>query len=94
LQVAVGALLLALVIGAGHGFLGDLFTKARDLAALRRERESLTASVERLRTELAVERAKRRELERHAIDLNAQVAELNGQVEFLRARKTIAKSAD
>lgn len=94
LHLAVGALLLALVVSVSHGFLGDLFIKARDLAALRRERESLTASVERLQTELAVERAKRRELERHAIDLNAQVAELNGQVEFLRARKTIAKSAD
>lgn len=74
--------------------MADLFTSARSVAELRAERDLLAGSVERMRTELAVESAKRLELERHAADLNAQVAELNGQVEFLRARRTIAKSAD
>ncbi|HEY7741395.1 MAG TPA: hypothetical protein VIB01_12350 [Steroidobacteraceae bacterium] len=85
---------LLLLILAGHGILGDLFSTARDRIALRKERDQLAATVERLQTELAVERAKRLELERHAADLNAQVAELNGQVEFLRARRPLAKSAD
>jgi chromosome segregation ATPase len=83
-----------LLVVAGHGFLGELFTTARDRVALREERNMLAAKVERLQTELAVESAKRLELERHAADLNAQVAELNGQVEFLRARRPLAKSAD
>ena len=54
--------------------------------ALRGERKALGDEVERLKTELAVERAKRIELERQAAELNAQVAELNGQIEFLQAR--------
>jgi chromosome segregation ATPase len=87
-------LLLLLLVVAGHGVLGELFTTVRDRIALREERDQLAARVERLQTELAVESAKRLELERHAADLNAQVAELNGQVEFLRARRPLAKSAD
>lgn len=90
--LAAGALLL-LVIATGHGFAGEVFVKARDLAALREERNLLSAEVERLRTELAVESATRRELERNAADLSAQVAELNGQVEFLRARKASIQAA-
>jgi len=91
--MAGGAILL-LLVAAGHGFAGDLYLSARDLAALRRERALLAADVERLRTELALENATREELERHAAELNARVAELNGQVEFLRARKTPGRSAE
>lgn len=54
----------------------------------------LAADVERLRTELALESATGDELERHAAELNARVAELNGQVEFLKARRAPAKIAD
>lgn len=93
-QLAAVALLLVVAVAAGHGFAGDLFMTVRDRAALRAERDQLAATVERLRTEMAVESAKRRELERHSADLNAQVAELNGQVEFLRARRPLAKSAE
>lgn len=89
-----GGALLVLLVAAGHGFAGDLFASARDVAALRSERDFLAAEVERLRTELALESAKRGELERHAVDLNAKVAELSGQVEFLKARRVSAKSAD
>lgn len=92
-QLAAGALLL-LLLAAGYGFAGDLFLSARDIAELRSERDRLAADAERLRTELAVERAKRVEVERHSEDLNAQVAELNGQVAFLKTRKVSAKSAD
>ncbi len=90
-QIAIGALVAVLIVGAGHGFAGDLFAKASDLAALRAQRDSLIAESQRLRTELAVESAKRYELERHAADLNTQVEELKGQVEFLKARGARAR---
>jgi phage shock protein A len=47
-----------------------------------------------LRTELALENATREELERQASELNARVVELNGQVEFLRARKAPGKGTE
>lgn len=92
-QIAAGVFLL-LVVLAGHGFAGDFYVAVRDLAALREERALLATEVERLRTELAVESATRRELERHAAESNARVAELEGQVQFLRALKTPGKSAE
>ena len=79
--------MLLLVIAGGYGFGHDLYVTARDLVVLRAERKALGDEVERLKTELAVERAKRLDLERQTADLNAKVAELNGQVEFLRARR-------
>ena len=85
---------LLVLIAGGYGFAGDFYVTARELAALREERELLAAEVERLRTAMAVESATRRELERHAAELNAQVAELHGQVEFLRARRAPGKSAE
>ena len=92
-QIAVGVLLL-LVVVAGRGFAGDFYVAVRDLAALREERALLAAEVERLRTELAIESATRRELEEQAAESNARVVELNGQVQFLRALRTSGKSAD
>lgn len=92
--MAIGALLLVALIAAAHGFAGDLFTSAREVAALRAERDQLSTEVARLRTELAMESATRRELERTATDLNAQVAELNAQVQFLKARRAPGQSAD
>ena len=85
---------MLLLVAGGYGFADDLFVNARDLAALREEREVLAAAVERLKTELAVETATRRELARQAAELNAQVAELNGQVKFLMARKALGRSAE
>lgn len=78
---------LLLLVAGGYGFAGDLYVRARDLAALREERELLAAEVERLKMKLAVESATRLQLEKQAAELNAQVAELNGQVKFLMVRK-------
>jgi chromosome segregation ATPase len=89
-----GAALVLLLVAAGHGFAGDLYLSARELAALRQERDLLAADVERLRTELALESATRDELERRAAELNARVAELDGQVEFLQARRPPARNAE
>jgi phage shock protein A len=86
--------LLLLLIAGGYGFAGEFYATARDLVVLRAERKALTAEVERLRTELAVERATRLELERQSAELNAKVAELNGHVEFLRARRAPGMRAE
>jgi hypothetical protein len=64
-----------------------LFARAQHYAALREERNLLAAEVERLKMKLAVESATRLELEQQAVELNAKVAELNGQVKFLMARR-------
>ncbi len=89
-----GASALLLLLAARYGFAGDLFATSRDLAAAREERELLAAEVERLRTELAVETATRGELERHAVEMNARVAELNRQVEFLMDRTASGVGAE
>jgi hypothetical protein len=57
-----------------------------DTATAQARQQALQAEVERLRTELAVEHATRDELERQAVGLNEQVAELSRQVQFLSAR--------
>lgn len=60
----------------------------QDVTTLRDERDSLAVRIERLQTEVALERATRRELEQQAAVLNAEVAELEGQVEFLKTRRS------
>jgi len=90
--LAAGATALVLLVGAGRGFVGDLFATAQDVAEARQQRKLLTAEVERLRTELAVESATRAELEQQAADLTARVAELHRQVEFLTARRAPIQS--
>jgi chromosome segregation ATPase len=82
-----------LFVAGVYGYRGNLYATARDLAALRKEREFLAAEVERLQTVLAVETATRRELERQAAELNSQVAELNGHVKFLMVRGAAGKGA-
>ena len=83
-----GAAAVLLLAAAGSGPVGDMFATASELAAVREERAALVAEVERLHTRLALEGATRGELEQHSAELNAQVAELTRQVDFLTARKT------
>jgi len=85
---------LLLLVAGGYRFAGDFYASARDLGALREERELLAAEVERLKMKLAVESATRLELEQQAADLNARVAELNGQVKFLMNRRAADKIAE
>ena len=85
---------MLLLVAGGYGFASDLYANARDLAALREEREFLAAEVGRLQTELAVERATQLELERQAAELNAQVAQLDGHVKFLMARRAAVRSTE
>lgn len=93
-MAGVVALCLLALLAASRGFLGDLVATSRDLAAARAERALLAAEVERLRTQLALEAATRGELEQHASELNAEVAELTRQVEFLSARRTTVARAN
>jgi hypothetical protein len=76
--LAVGLLLVAVV--------AVVMGNAADGPAAQARAQALQAEVERLRTELAVEHATRDELERQAVALNGQVAELSRQVQFLSAR--------
>jgi hypothetical protein len=86
-HLAAAAALLILLVTLGRGPLADLLATSRDLAAAREAQAGLAAEVAHLRTELAVERATRGEVEQQAAVLSAQVAELAQQVEFLTVRK-------
>lgn len=92
--LAGAAALLLLAAAGSSGPVGDMFATAGELAAVREERAALMAEVERLRTQLALEGATRGELEQHSAELNAQVAELTRQVDFLTARKTAVARAN
>jgi uncharacterized small protein (DUF1192 family) len=81
--LAAVALLVAILLAAP---LADLLGTTRELGVARDRETVLAAEVERLETRLAVEAATRRELELQAGELNARVAELTAQVEFLSAR--------
>lgn len=82
-----GLVVLLVLLLAGRGFVGDLFGTARDLAAARQAQAELTAEVERLTMQLAVETATRGEVEQQAAALDLQVEELTRQLEFLTTRR-------
>jgi len=81
--LALAALLIAVILSAPAA---DLFGTARELGAAKERASALAGEVERLKTQLAVEEATRRELEQQAAQLNDRLAELDAQVEFLRSR--------
>lgn len=86
-RLLAGVAVLLLLAATGSGLFGDLLVNPLDLAAARKQQAVMTAEVERLRTQLAVERATRADLEQNAAALNTQVVELTRQVEFLTARR-------
>ena len=86
-RLAVVALMLLLVVVVGRGIFGGPIATTMELSTAHEQQARLVAEVERLGTQLAVERATRSEIEQHAAELSAQVAELDRQVEFLTARK-------
>lgn len=77
------ALLVLLLVAATRGVVADLV----DLRSAREEEALAVAEAERLRSQLAVEAATRRQLEQHAAELSSEVEELGRQVEFLSTRK-------
>jgi len=77
------ALLVLLLVAATRGVVADLV----DLRSAREEQALAVAEAERLRSQLAVEAATRRQLEQHAAELSSEVEELARQVEFLSTRK-------
>ena len=74
-----GTLVLRLFAGGGTSTL-----HLRDLEA---RNAALDAELARLRTELAMERATRSSLDRQVVTLNARVAELRSQIDFLDAQR-------
>jgi len=90
LQWAALALLVLLLVAATRGVVADLL----DLRAAREEQALAVAETERLRSQLAVEGATRRQLEQHAAELSAEGEELARQVEFLSARKASGSRAN
>lgn len=82
-----------MLVAAWYLFVGDLFVTSRGLRAAQQERAQLAAEVERLRTELALEAATRDELAAQTAELNARLAELDRQVEFLTSRSSVTPAA-
>jgi len=82
--------MLLLAVG-GAFWLSDagatLFPAVGGRAALAGENAALRVELERLRTELDVEKATRAELNREAGELHARINELTNRLEFLAARE-------
>jgi septal ring factor EnvC (AmiA/AmiB activator) len=85
-------ILTLLVAGGGAFYLregGAAPFAASDVStALSAENAVLRADLERVRTELDMEKATRAELNREAGELHARINELNNRLEFLAARDT------
>ena len=86
----VTAVVTLLLAGGGAFYLGNdggaTWAAPGAAAALAQENEALRAQLERLQTELGVEKATRAELNRQAGELNARIGELTNRLEFLAAR--------
>lgn len=85
-------LVMLLVAGGGAFYLreGGAVPATADgaSAALVQENAALRADLERVRTELDMEKATRAELNREAGELHARINELTNRLEFLAARDT------
>ena len=88
----VTVILMLLMAGGGAFYLREgraqAFAAGDTSAALARENAALRADLERVRTELDLEKATRAELNREAGELHARINELTNRLEFLAARDT------
>jgi hypothetical protein len=84
----VTVIVTLLLAGGGALYLRDGSTSPFAAAgiAMARENATLRADVQRLRTELDMEKATRAELNRQAVELHAEINELTNRLEFLSAR--------
>jgi septal ring factor EnvC (AmiA/AmiB activator) len=84
----VTVIVMLLLAGSGALYLrdGGASPFATAGTAMAQENAALHADVQRLRTELDVEKATRAELNRQAADLHAKINELTNRLEFLAAR--------
>jgi hypothetical protein len=90
------ALIAAAALGAGaaNGYLDWQLTLPGRAATSAEQRAKLVAELQRLRTELEMERATRKELQRYADELSRKVTELTHQLEFLNSRGVSAGTAE
>ena len=86
----VTVIVMLLLAGGGALYLQEggipAFRSAGAEAAMANENAALRAEVERLQTDLDVEKATRAELNRQAGELHARINELTNRLEFLAAR--------
>jgi hypothetical protein len=86
----VTVVVMLLLAGSGAFYLRDTgaaaLTAPGTKATLAAENAALRAQLERLRTDLDVEKATRAELNRQAGELRAQIDDLTNRLEFLAAR--------
>lgn len=86
---ALAAVVLVLGLGGGGALLlADPLQARRPDAglALAQENAVLRTELDRLRTELALEKATRAELNREAVELHARINDLTNRLDFLAAR--------
>jgi septal ring factor EnvC (AmiA/AmiB activator) len=88
----VTVLVTLLAAGGGAFYLREggaaPFAASAASPALSQENAALRADLERVRTELDMEKATRAELNREAGELHARINELTNRLEFLAARDT------
>ena len=92
-NAALAAVVLVLGLGTGGALLvaDPLQSRQPDAGrALGQENAALRAELDRVRTELALEKATRAELDREAADLHARIDDLTNRLEFLAARDGVA----
>lgn len=91
LLVLMLALGIVILLASRNGYLDLPFIAPSALLEARRLNAELAGDLDRARTELAVERATRAEVQRHADELGGEVARLTRQLEFLQSRTTTPK---
>lgn len=84
----VTAIVMLLLAGGGALYLhdGSAMSLVGPSAIVMQENAALRADLERVRTELEMEKATRAELSREAGELHARISELTNRLEFLAAR--------
>ncbi len=73
---------------AGYDFAGPTLARGGELTRLNAQNAALNGRLGQAQLELAVERASHAELERQVTELQAEVNDLNQQLEFLTVRST------
>lgn len=86
LLLAIAGLAVLIVGAVRSGVFDDQLMAPLRLIEARRENASLSAGIEQVRMELAMERATRSDLQRQAEELSVRVAELTQQLQFVTSR--------
>lgn len=88
LLILVLALGIVVLLAARNGYLDVPYIAPSRFTEAERNNAVLARELDRARTDLAVERATRIEVQKHADELGGEVARLTRQLEFLQSRTT------